>query len=60
MTKEEKTEEVVKQPEGVSLEDATIDQLKVAAFDTEQNIKALQRNLQTIFNELQKKLEETK
>ena len=36
----------------ITLKDATVDQLKVMAFDTEQKIKLFQSNLNIIFEEL--------
>jgi len=52
MNKEVQLEEVVKEEKEISLKNATVDQLKVAAFDIDQQIKGLQNNLQTIFTEL--------
>jgi len=43
--------------QGTSLQDASVEQLKIAAFDTEQQYKAIQRNYQTIMNELQARME---
>jgi hypothetical protein len=57
MTEETKTEKVVEQPKGVSLQEATEEQLKAGAFDVEQQIKGLQRQYQVIINELQSRQE---
>ena len=55
--KEMKKVEEVKEQQGKTLEQATIEELKVSAFDIEQQTKGLQRNYQIIMNELQKRME---
>jgi len=58
MSKEDKKQEVVEQPQGVSLEEATEEQLKAAAFDVQQQIKALQNQYNVIYTEIAKRQEE--
>ena len=59
MENKKQTGKVIEQPkqDEVTLEQASIEQLKAAAFDTEQQIKGMQRNYQTIINELQRRTE---
>jgi len=41
------------QPQGKSLQDASMEELKIFAFDTDQNIKALQRQYSAVMQEMQ-------
>jgi hypothetical protein len=51
-------EETESQNETISLQDASVEQLKAAAFDIDQNIKVLQNQYQTIISELQNRVKE--
>ena len=56
MAKQEKKTEVVEEPQKkVGLNEATLEQLEAFAFRTEQQIKVTQRDLQTIFDEINKR-----
>ena len=55
MTKDLRMEQI--QQERTPLEQATVEQLKVAAFDYDQKMKGLQNIYQSIMQELQKRAE---
>ena len=55
MAKEKKTEVVEEPKKNISLQEATLEQLEAFAFRTEQQIKVTQRDLQTIFDEINKR-----
>lgn len=55
---EKKEETKVEKPKQVGIKDATVEQLKAVAFDIDQNIKALQRQYNEIYNELRLRAED--